>query len=381
MHARRFHPTGSDISLLGFGLMRLPLAKEGKSDINEALATSLVDRAIAAGVNYFDTAWPYHEGLSEPFAGRALSRHPRETWHLASKMPTWEIRSPDDVERIFAEQLKRCRVEYFDFYLAHNLNRESCKAADAHGMYRILQRKKEEGLIRALGFSFHDEPALLERLVTEEPWDFAQIQLNYIDWEATDAKQQYAVLASRGIPVVIMEPVRGGALASLNPEATGMLKKAAPEASTASWALRFAASLPGVLTVLSGMNAPEQLEDNIRTMSDFKPLTDEERTVIAGAAASYLTSGAVPCTGCRYCMDCPAGVDIPRVFAIYNHYRTQEGLPNARVMFDALYRSLSESAQAKHCVACGECLEHCPQGIAVPEFMEKIAAFAAGPSL
>ncbi len=373
METRNFRNIGKDISLLGFGCMRLPLLHPEKQDIDYAQADKMVDAAMAAGVNYFDTAWPYHGGMSETFIGQSLKRYPRESFNLATKIPTFAIQSADDVERIFAEQLKKCQVDYFDFYLVHSLNEANYKTVKNVGIYELLKKKKEQGLIRHLGFSFHDHPNLLERIVTDYEWDFGQIQLNYVDWEATDAKRLYEILSSRGIPVVIMEPVRGGALATLTPQAADLLKKAAPEASTASWAIRYAASLPGVMCVLSGMSDAAQVADNLKTMQNFKPLTDAERKLITEAATMYRAAGVIPCTGCRYCMDCPSGVDIPRVFAIYNHARAV-GRP---FVFQANYRSLAASEQAHNCVACGVCMGHCPQGIRIPERMREIVEFAA----
>lgn len=377
MEKRRFAGIDRPASLLGFGLMRLPLLNNAAKDIDYPLAEQMIAQAIDAGVSYFDTAWPYHEGESELFAGAALSRYPRDSYCLATKLPTWDIQSADDVHRIFAEQLKRCRVEYFDFYLIHALNKDYYKIALDVGIYEILREKKEQGLIRHLGFSFHDHADLLENIVSSHDWDFAQIQLNYVDWLTTDAKRQYEILEARKIPAVIMEPLRGGALASLNPEATAILTKADPAASPASWGLRYAASLPGVMTVLSGMSTLEQTEDNLKTMKDFRPLTDAEQATIAKAAEAYLASGTIPCTGCRYCMDCPEGVDIPRVFAIYNHYLTLQNDPYGRALFNNNYRSLDSAQHAHNCIACGVCMEHCPQGIQIPDHMTEIAAFAA----
>lgn len=372
MEMRSFPNIGRETSLLGFGFMRLPRLSAESQEIDCALAEAMVDRAIAAGVNYFDTAWMYHGGASESFAGRALSRYPRESYCLASKLPVWLTRSRREVERVFAEQLVKCAVSHFDFYLLHSLNREWYEIVKATGIYEIMREKKEQGLIRRLGFSFHDNADLLERIVDAHEWDFVQIQLNYIDWEILDGKNLYRILREHGIPIIIMEPVKGGQLATLSPEALEILHEAKPEASAASWALRYAASFPEVLTVLSGMSSMEQVEDNLRTMSSFVPLSDAERAVLTRAGEAYLASGAVPCSGCRYCMDCPSGVDIPRVFSIYNHYKVSK----LDVAFINHYRSLDESAQAGACIACGDCLEHCPQGIDIPERMTEVAQLA-----
>jgi predicted aldo/keto reductase-like oxidoreductase len=376
---RKFNGIAKEISLLGFGLMRLPLTSESARDIDYGKSAGMVARAIDAGVNYFDTAWVYHEGQSEVFAGNALSKYPRDKYCLATKMPIWILESQSDLERIFTEQLKKCRVDYFDFYLLHNIGGETYDMSVKYNVYEFLRKKKEAGYIRYLGFSMHDGPDLLDEAVKRWEWDFAQIQLNYIDWETLASKRQYQILADRGIPVVVMEPVRGGALANLQGPAADILKSADAGASQASWAIRYAASLPEVITVLSGMTTMEQVEDNLKTFSDFRPVSDEERAVLDKAAAAYRSSGTIPCTGCRYCMDCPSGVDIPRVFGIYNHYKTVSTVnpAMAKIVFINTYRTLSEPQKAHNCVACGACVSHCPQGIDIPKFMKEIADFAA----
>lgn len=374
MEKRHTESLGKDVSLLGFGLMRLPIRDNNARKIDYAQAKKMVERAIAAGVNYFDTAWPYHEGASELFAGDVLSGFPRDRYFLASKIPTWEIKAPEDVDRIFAEQLKKCRVSFFDFYLVHCYNAENLAIAEKMNIYENLRDKKERGLIRHLGFSFHGAASLLQRIVEQYSWDFAQIQLNYLDWDTLDAGRQYEILAEKGIPVIVMEPVRGGALATLTPEAVAVLRAMHPEASPASWAIRYAASLPHVMTVLSGMSTMEQVEDNIATMSPFVPLSEEERKALDEAAAIYRASGAIPCTGCRYCMDCPSGVDIPRVLGIYNHYCAHKR--STTFVNDCC--SLDESQRAQSCTACGECVPLCPQQIDIPEKMKEIVAISSG---
>lgn len=371
MEKRHMKQFGKDVSLLGFGCMRLPLVDEEKQEINFAAAEAMIDRALAAGVNYFDTAFMYHKGNSEKFLGKALARHPRESFYLADKLPVWNVKTPEDVDSLFAKQLARCNVSHFDFYLVHSLTRNYYRIFQQHNVYDKLRNMKEDGRIGHLGFSFHDSAEVLEKIVTGHQWDFVQIQLNYIDWETCDAKGLYAVLEKHNLPAVIMEPVRGGALATLTDKALEILKKAEPGASAASWAIRYAASLPGVMTVLSGMSAMEQLEDNLKTMTPFRPLSKEEYAVLEDAATAYKAAGAIPCTGCRYCMDCPSGVDIPRVFAMYNHYKANK----SRVHFMNNHQTLRESEQSKNCIACGACVERCPQAINIPEHMAEITAF------
>jgi predicted aldo/keto reductase-like oxidoreductase len=377
MEKRKFY--GKDISPLGFGLMRLPGVSEKSLEIDYEAASRLIDHAMANGVNYYDTAYTYVG--SEAFAGHALSKYPRDSYCLATKCPPWMVKNTDDFDRIFAESLERCKTDYFDFYLLHNLARESTRAAgndeyfekfEKVGMYDMLKQKKAEGRIRRLGFSFHGTLALFQKLVDKYEWDFAQIQLNYVDWTATDAKSQYEILTERNIPAIIMEPLRGGTLAALNEESAGMLKHARPDASLASWGIRYAASLPNVITVLSGMNTMDQLTDNIATMNSFQPVADLEKELLYKTAAVYNQSGAIACTGCRYCVPCPEGVNIPRIFSIYNHYR----LVNFRIPFDNGYSTLTEREKASGCTRCGQCVEKCPQHLAIPEYMREIDEFA-----
>jgi predicted aldo/keto reductase-like oxidoreductase len=375
MEKRKIACLNADVSLLGFGLMRLPVVGGDKSKIDYPVAEKMVERAFQGGINYFDTAYPYHERMSEVFAGDVLSKYPRDSYYLASKMPTWElVQSEDDVKRIFEEQLKKCKTAYFDFYLVHSFDPEHFERFKRFKMYEYLSKKKEEGLVKRLGFSFHSNPDLLAQIVEGCQWDFVQIQLNYLDWELLNARRFYQYLEARKLPVVVMEPVRGGALATLNDKAREILKNADPEASPASWAIRFAASLPQVMTVLSGMSTPEQMEDNLKTMNPFKPLSEEEYRVISRAAQAYNASGAIPCTGCRYCMDCPEGVDIPRIFSQYNHYQ----ISGRRNVFEGAYKYLREKEKAHNCVSCGRCLKLCPQGLDIPKHLKEIAVFAQG---
>jgi predicted aldo/keto reductase-like oxidoreductase len=373
METRRYKKTGEAVSLLGFGLMRLPLKEGGSQEIDKVRAQGMVDHAIDRGINYFDTAHMYHEGMSESFAGEALSKHNRKSFNLATKMPLAFIKTAADVERIFQEQLQKCRVEYFDFYLLHNINQDHLKIAEACGAYEQLREKQRQGKIRRLGFSFHDRPDLLDVVTKKYDWDFAQIQLNYLDWELQNAKEQYQILESRGIPVVVMEPVRGGTLASLCEESRAIFKAAAG-ASPASWALRFAASLPGVMTVLSGMSNPDQLRDNIATMEHFTPLSPEEHRVIEKALAAFRRSGTIPCTVCRYCMDCPEGINIPGILGIYNNYLLARAnkYSTAGFLFDMEYKIQGEDKQAHHCIQCSRCSSRCPQHIDIPRWMKLI---------
>lgn len=373
MEKRTFKKTGEQVSLLGFGCMRYPKLSADKNDINEQLAEEMINRAYACGVNYFDTAYSYHDGLSESFTGRALSKFPRESYKLATKMPIWLLQNEEDAPRIFAEQLKRCQVDYFDFYLVHSLNAERIETMERLRLFDYLEGERAKGRIRNLGFSFHDEPKLLNSLAALHRWDFAQIQLNYLDWDIQDAKLAYQILTENNLPVVVMEPVRGGTLANLPRPALDLLTEKRPHGSVASWALRFAADLPEVLTVLSGMSAMEQLEDNLKTLSDFEPLSEDERSILDRALVEYKKSGAIPCTGCRYCMDCPSGVDIPKNFAVYNQYK----ITGVKIAMEIQYCTLGKEKQADNCIECGQCVPLCPQFIDIPGELKKVAQAAA----
>lgn len=366
---RRYKDSALTVPLLGFGMMRLPLVSPDGSEIDYATAKKMFDRAMEAGINYFDTAYMYHGGLSEKCAGDLLSRYPRDSYYLTDKLPVWFARTSGDLEKIFQEQLKRCRTTYFDFYMLHSLDAGNWEHAKKLKAYEFLKKKQSEGKIRKLGFSFHDSPELLKKIVAAQKWDFAQIQLNYLDWELYRSREQYEILTQAGIPVIVMEPLRGGSLASLSPQAVEILKKSDPNATPAAWAFRYAASLPNVLTILSGMSLPEHLEDNIRTFAPLKPLTDPERKVLSEAVKVYRKKLAVPCTACRYCMPCPVGVEIPRIFGLYNQYR----ISGNRWLFKNNYNAIPEDSRANECVNCGKCVKHCPQHIKIPRELRKIA--------
>lgn len=355
-------------SLLGFGCMRFPTLHEDKPDIDEKRAEAMLDYAYRNGVNYFDTAYPYHHKLSEPFVGRVLSKYPRESFYLATKMPSWEIESVEDAKRIFNEQLERLQVDYFDFYLCHALSKKNFEPYKLPGVMDFLNKMRDEGKIRHLGFSFHDTPEVLEEIIHANDWDFVQLQLNYLDWDYQNAKKQYAIVAEYGVPVIVMEPVRGGTLADLSEKANDIFKKAQPDKSLASWAIRYAATKDDVMVVLSGMSAMDQVKDNVDTMTDFEPIDGDDQDVIDEALAAYLENKTVPCTSCRYCMPCPEGVDIPHMFKIYNDYQ----ISGYKQGFIHAYEKTEEAKRADNCIACGKCMEHCPQGIEIPDRMEDI---------
>ena len=373
----RLFKNNEKISLLGFGTMRLPRISEDKQDIDHNAVQEMTDYAIENGINYFDTAYPYHSGESETVIGKTLKKHDRSRFNLATKMPIWLVKGKADAEKIFEEQLKKCQVDYFDFYLVHNINEAFFESIEKYQIYDFLKQKQAEGKIRYLGFSFHDTPALLEKTVLKYEWDFAQIQLNYLDWDLQDAKRQYEILTENEIPIIVMEPVRGGALATLSESAIDILKAADSNASPASWAIRYAATFPNVLTVLSGMSDMEQLKDNTATMKNFKPVTQANQKTIEKAVSAYRESLEIPCTYCRYCMECPSGVHIPKVFAKYNQQRAK-GKDADMFYFLMEYKLLGESRQAHQCTQCGVCLSKCPQKIDIPGELKKIENFAAG---
>ena len=366
---RRYKNTAQTLPLLGFGCMRLPQLSPDGPEIDYGTVKQMIDRAMKAGCNYFDTAYMYHDGRSERCLGDLLKAYPRDSYYLTDKMPVWFARDAAGIERIFWEQLERCRTDYFDFYMLHSLDSANWELAQKYKACEFLERMKKEGKIRRLGFSFHDSPEVLRKIVDAREWDFAQIQLNYLDWELYRSREQYEILTGAGIPVIVMEPLRGGALAALSPDASDILRKADPHSSNAAWAFRYVASLPNVLCVLSGMTLPEHVEDNIRTFSPLKPLTESERKTLDQALAAYRKRLAVPCTACRYCMPCPAGVEIPKIFGLYNQYK----ISGNKWLFTNNYNVLPEDAKIASCVNCGKCTKHCPQKIQIPAELRKIA--------
>ncbi len=371
MEQRIFKKTGEAVSLLGMGCMRLPV-KDDK--IDRAEAQRLIDYAYAHGVNYFDTAHMYHGGESEPFVGEAMAKYPRDSYFLASKMPIWMADTPADVERIFQKQLDSCRTDYFDFYLLHAQDHKNFPRVKEFGAYETLCRLRDEGKIRHLGFSFHDAPEVLEEILNTYRFDFVQIQLNYVDWTQQNARRQYELIEQAGIPCIVMEPVRGGALANPGDKVAEMLRAARPNDSLASWAIRYAASFPNVLTVLSGMSSMEQVEDNVRTMTGFEPLSEREAALLEDAAEIFKNKDRIPCTGCRYCMDCPNGVDIPKMFSVFNE---TYALDKNKDWYRGVYRGLPEEITAKNCIACGLCAAQCPQSIDIPAHLQQIADLQA----
>lgn len=363
----------NEMSKLGFGLMRLP-EKDGVIDHEQVCR--MVDKYMQAGLNYFDTAYVYHGGKSEVAAREAVvKRYPRDSFMLATKLPAWEIKQESDVDRIFNEQCERAGVDYFDFYLLHSI--EDGNNYDTYVKYDCFKRgvkMREEGKIRHFGFSFHGTPELLEEIVDSHPEiEFVQIQLNYLDRTnpVVQSQKLYDILASRNIPIIIMEPVRGGMLANMAPEIEAKFKAARPDASVASWAMRYVGSLPGVMTILSGMSNEEQMEDNLKTFTDFEPMSDEEFRLIDEVTDEILNMAQIGCTSCKYCVDgCPMNISIPDIFRTINTLRRYPDDWRSKNFYSGL---VERSGRASDCIGCGQCEGVCPQHLPIIEFLEEAA--------
>ncbi len=359
MDYRVFDTVAAKASLLGFGCMRFP---QKGNEIDEAEAEKMIDTAYAQGVNYFDTAYVYHDGKSENFTGRVLSKYRRDSYFLATKLPCWLVQSVEDAERLFQEQLDRLGTDYIDFYLLHSLGEESWNRMVELGILSFCEELRKAGKIRYFGFSFHDEYSVFEKIASYRKWDFCQIQLNYIDTETQAGMKGYLLTEKLGIPLVIMEPIKGGSLANLPEDMVKIFAKVTPGASPASFALRYIASLPNVKVILSGMSTMEQLVENVSLFSPFSPLTDKERVAIEEVSAAIKSKVRNGCTNCRYCMPCPAGVDIPGNFALWNERAMLNNVGAIRWFWGI---GMQDKVKAKNCVGCGQCEELCPQGLSI----------------
>lgn len=379
MQYRAFGKTGCDVSTLGFGCMRLPLEEGAGTDMSRidiAATTRLLDSAIAQGVNYVDTAYPYHEGHSEPVVGKVLEElKQRGNVMLATKMPSWAINTAEDMQKYFDEQCQRLRTEYIDFYLLHTLNKGYWPKLRDLGALEFLEKLKRQGRIRHIGFSFHDDLPVFEEILGAYDWEFCQIQYNYMD-EAYQAGSAGLVQAvQKGMGVVIMEPLRGGNLAQTPPPDIQAVWDAAPVRRTpAEWALRWLLDKAGVSVILSGMNTQEQLDENLRVCADHKPdtLMPAELDAIHKVRDIFSAKVKVPCTACNYCMPCPSGVNIPGVFRIYNQYGLFGNRQWAAGMYNFIMAATDE--RADHCVACGQCEEACPQHIQIIDTLKQAHA-------
>jgi len=367
--------SGIKLSALGMGNMRLPVLDGKDNRIDVETAKQMFAYCMEQGINYYDTAYGYHGGQSELVVGELLKAYPRDSFYLASKFPGYDSSNWGKVREIFEEQLKKCQVEYFDFYLVHNVCEMNIDAYldPKYGIYDYLMEQKRNGRIRHLGFSAHGDIACMTRFLEAygKDMEFCQIELNYFDYKFQDAKGKLELLKAWSLPVWVMEPVRGGQLAKLSPEAEAKLKAARPDDGIPAWAFRFLQSLPSVTMTLSGMSNMQQLTDNIQTYAESKPLTEEEMALLLGIADEMIAKTTVPCTGCHYCVTkCPKGLDIPFLLKLYN-----EAMVSGSGAFIApmVLASLDAEKQPECCIACHSCEKVCPQTIHIPEELAKFA--------
>lgn len=357
------------LSMLGLGTMRLPLLDGDNSKIDEKATAEMVDYAMEHGVNYYDTAWGYHEGNSETVMGKVLSAHPRDSFYLASKFPGYDLESFKRIEEIFEKQLEKCGVDYFDFYLFHSVTEENIHGYlnREYGLLDYLLKQKENGRIRHLGFSAHTDCNVMRRFLEAygEHIEFCQLQINYLDWTYQKAKEKVELLEEYDIPVWVMEPLRGGKLAELSVEAEKELSELRPDENIPAWAFRFLQTIPNVKMILSGMSNFTQLKENVATFEEDKPLSEEELKVILKIADGMM-GRMLPCTACRYCIThCPKELDIPRLLGIYNNNQFS-GVENIQ---PAVLKNVEKEKWPSKCIACRSCEKVCPQGIKISEAM------------
>ena len=372
---------------LGFGFMRLPLLnKDDQTSFDYERINRLVDTFLEKGFTYFDTALTYHGGLSEQAIRKSLTeRHPRESFTLATKLPPRVLNAKQEQPDIFEGQLKRCGVEYFDYYLVHNLGQIAYKQAEQFDTFGFVRQMKKEGKIKNIGLSFHDVPELLEEILDKygRMLDFVQLQINYADWEnpGIQSRRCWEVARSHGLPIVVMEPLKGGNLAQVPEKAEKLMKEYNPDASAASWAMRYAAGKEGVFMALSGMNAMEQVLDNASYMAEFIPLNEKEEQILARVAEIIEEDTAVPCTTCRYCEDgCPKKIAIPDYFALFNNAK-RAVTGNGTSQFVYYLNLAATHGKASDCIACGKCEKACPQHIKIIDALKDVAAQFEGKAL
>lgn len=368
MEYRKMEKLGISPSMLGFGCMRFPTLSNG--EIDEEKAEQMLDRAITAGVTYIDTAYPYHNGKSEPFVGRVLKKYDRSKLYLATKLPVWLVKETSDVERYFNEQLERLQTDYIDFYLMHAMNKNHWETMKSLGAVEILERLKKEGKIRYLGFSFHDSYETFETMLNEKDWDFCQIQFNYMDTEIQAGLKGYRLAEERKVPIIVMEPIKGGSLTTFADDIVQIFQEQRQGASLASLALRYVGTFPNVKVILSGMSAMDQLEDNLATFDSFEPLSEKEQQVVANVVKEVKARVKNGCTGCRYCMPCPFGIEIPRNFSIWNEYAMYHNKRNVNWRY---FQEMNEKVRADQCKKCGKCETLCPQKISIRDDLARMA--------
>ncbi len=367
---------GMKLSNLGFGAMRLPVIGGDDGRIDEAAALRMVDTAMKNGINYYDTAWGYHDEHSELVMGRALARYPRDSFFVATKFPGYDAANWGKVEEIFERQLEKLGVDYFDFYLFHNvceMNIDAYLDDAKYGIYSYLTEQKRRGRIRHLGFSCHGDLPVLQRFLDAygKDMEFCQLQLNYLDWTFQHGREKVELLRRLGIPVWVMEPLRGGKLAKLRPQDEETLKALRPDEEIPAWAFRFLQSIPGVTVILSGMSNEEQLEKNLATFAEDRPLNDAEMSALKDIAERMLSRGTVPCTACHYCVShCPMGLDIPRLLSLYNEHAYTGGGFIAPMALSAL----PEDKRPQACLQCRSCEQVCPQQIRISEVLADFSA-------
>ncbi len=370
---------GLRLSALGMGAMRLPVIGGDDSCIDQEAVDRMVELAMGKGINYYDTAWGYHGGQSEPAMGRALKRYPRDSFCLATKFPGYDLSNMDKVEEIFRQQLERCQVDYFDFYLFHNVCEMNIDAYldEKYRIHRYLMEQKKAGRIRHLGFSVHGSFEVMKRFLDAygQDMEFCQVQLNYLDWEFQNAKAKVELLSRLGIPVWVMEPLRGGRLANLSPADTQALGALRPEETVPAWAFRFLQSVPGVTVTLSGMSDLRQLEENIATFGEEKPLSPGEWQALQTIANGMVSPAALPCTACRYCVShCPQGLDIPALLGLYNEHSFTKGGFIAPMALMAYPKEKQPGA----CAGCRSCEAVCPQQIKISDALARFSQSLAG---
>ena len=363
---------GEDIKKLGFGLMRLPMIGE---DVDLEQMKEMVDLFLSKGFTYFDTAYGYGNGKSELAAKAAIvNRYPRESFQLATKLPAWTAASEKEAKDMFYTSLERTGAGYFDFYLLHNVGQARKEIFDKYKIWEFVVGLKEQGLVRHVGFSYHDKADRLDEILTEHPeMEFVQLQINYADWESKSiqSRKNYEVALKHNKPIVIMEPVKGGVLAEPAASVRSIFEETDSPASIASWAIRFAASLDNIVTVLSGMSNLEQMRDNLSFMEQFKPLSSDEREVVERARRALNAIPSIPCTSCEYCVDgCPQGIKIPSVFDAMNRKMIFDDLEGAKFSY-GLAQKFAGSAKASDCIACGHCEDVCPQQIPIIENLKE----------